>query len=481
MKKELGILLLLVELCAIVSCINPRFLSELNLQNTARLVSMFGIFSIGAGLVIITGGIDLSVGSMLAFQGVILAMMLRQWGWSWQVAAPTVVAGCMVLGAIHGLLITRFRMQAFIVTLCGLLIYRGLARFVADDTTKGFGQESYGILTFLQEGMIPVWLIVPIILVALVLYIGFAKAQSPKRIAQGTGFLLGLQLIVCLLISPLTFLYNAEKSFPQALGSYFTSLPQSFTQTFPTAFFAWTIVFIILYALIAAVRAAALSRIKHIPVRILSHVVLLAAALGLCCLGFSLIFRQTEPFYRIRIPWLDASMIFGHMAPLHKIQVPMSFILLLGVALIMWIVLHRSVYGRYLLAVGRNEEAARFSGIKTNLVTASAYILAAGLTGISGVLFAFYTNMVTPSTHGTFYELYGIAAAVLGGCSLRGGEGSIIGILIGAALIQVLQNFVNLMEIPSSLNFAVMGTVILFGVLADQVIAYRRAKSVRLK
>ena len=136
------------------------------------------------------------------------------------------------------------------------------------------------------------------------------------------------------------------------------------------------------------------------------------------------------------------------------------------------------MYGRYLLAVGRNEEAARFSGINTRLVISSSYVMAALLTGISGILFAFYTNSVSPSTHGNFYELYGIAAAVLGGCSLRGGEGSVIGILIGVALLQVLQNLVNLLGIPSSLNFAVMGAVVLVGVLADQIFKRRAAKKV---
>jgi len=143
------------------------------------------------------------------------------------------------------------------------------------------------------------------------------------------------------------------------------------------------------------------------------------------------------------------------------------------VAVIMWFVLHRSVYGRYLFAVGRNEEATRFSGINTRRVIAGSYILAGLLAGISAILFAFYTNSVQPSTHGSFYELYGIAAAVLGGCSLRGGEGSIIGIVIGTALLQVLQNLVNLLGIDSSLNFAVMGAVVLIGVLADQLIQKR--------
>ena len=142
----------------------------------------------------------------------------------------------------------------------------------------------------------------------------------------------------------------------------------------------------------------------------------------------------------------------------------------------MWFVLHRSVYGRYLLAVGRNEESTRFSGINTRWVVASSYVLAGVLTGISGILFAFYTNSISPSNHGNFYELYGIAAAVLGGCSLRGGEGSVIGIIIGTALFQVLQNVVNLLGIKSSLNFTVMGGVLLIGVLADQFFQARAEK-----
>jgi ribose transport system permease protein len=88
-----------------------------------------------------------------------------------------------------------------------------------------------------------------------------------------------------------------------------------------------------------------------------------------------------------------------------------------------------------------------------------------------------YTRSILPSAHGSFYELYAIAAAVLGGFSLRGGEGSIIGVVLGTILLQVLQNLVNLLGIPSSLNFAVMGSVILIGVVADQQFAaYRERK-----
>ncbi|HUJ09180.1 MAG TPA: ABC transporter permease [Verrucomicrobiae bacterium] len=310
MKKEMGVAVLLVVLCAIVAILNPRFLGTANLHNMARLIGMFGIFSIGSGLVIITGGIDLSIGSMFALQGVLLAIMLRQWHWFWAAAVLAIIVGTMGLGSIHGFLITKARLQPFIVTLCGLLFYRGLARYIANDETKGFGSEQFGPL---------------------------------RTLATGEVF-----------------------------------------------------------------------------------------------------------------------------------SVPMPFIALLVIAVVMWIVLHRSVYGRYLFAVGHNEEAARYAGINSRTIVASAYIVAGALTGVAGILLAFYTNSISPSTHGSFYELYGIAAAVLGGCSLRGGEGSILGIVIGTALLQVLQNLVNLLGIPSSLNFAVMGAVILIGVLADELLASRR-------
>jgi ribose transport system permease protein len=316
MKKELGIFILLLVLCGATSFENPRFLHAENLVNTAQLIGMFGVFSIGLGMVIITGGIDLSVGSMIALSGMLLVMALTQWHWPWPLAVLFVLAVPMVLGWVNGILITRFKLQPFIVTLCGLLLYRGAARYIAHDTTLGFGDCA-----------------------------GFEMLQK-----LANGRLLGL---------------------------------------------------------------------------------------------------------------------------------PASFVILIVVAVIMGFVLHRSIFGRYLYAVGRNEEAARFSGINTRAVITGAYVLAGLLTGVSGILFAFFTNLVQPSTQGNFYELYGIAAAVLGGCSLRGGEGSIIGILIGTALLQVLQNLVNLLGIDSSLNYAVMGAVVLIGVLADQIVKNRAKKGAR--
>jgi ribose transport system permease protein len=309
-RKEIGVFLLLLTLCAIVASASPQFLSVTNLQNVARLVGTYGIFSIGVGIVIITGGIDLSIGSICALLGVLLSMMLVEWGWSAAAALTAVIAigGC--LGAAHGLLVARLRLQPFIVTLCGLLLYRGAARYIADDSTKGFG------------------------------------------VGQG---------------------------------------------------FEW-------------VRALA------------------SGSIG---------------------------------------GVPMPFVVMCVVGVLAWVLLHRSVYGRHLFAIGHNAEAARYSGIRTRAVVTWAYVLSGVLAAVSAIILAFYTNSISPASHGNFYELYAIAAAVVGGCSLRGGEGSVLGIVMGAALLQVLRNLVNLLDIPGSLDFAVMGAVILVGAMADQLFGRR--------
>src|SRR5918911_1013368 len=139
MRKELGTFVLLVVLCIVVAAINHAFLGGANLQNMARLIGMYGIFSIGLGVVIITGGIDLSVGSVFALLGVLLSIMLTEWHVPAALSVLLVIAVAVLLGLLHGLLITRLRIQPFIVTLCGLLFYRGLARFIANDETKGFG------------------------------------------------------------------------------------------------------------------------------------------------------------------------------------------------------------------------------------------------------------------------------------------------------------------------------------------------------
>jgi ribose transport system permease protein len=156
--------------------------------------------------------------------------------------------------------------------------------------------------------------------------------------------------------------------------------------------------------------------------------------------------------------------------PLGQTLIPAPMITLIVLAALAAIFLNQTIYGRYLLALGRNEDAARYSGIRTDRMVILAYVICSGAAGVAGILFALDLNSVQPSGHGNFYELYAIAAAVLGGCSLRGGEGSIVGVIIGAAVIQVLYNSIILLSIPSQLEFAIIGLVILAGVVTDELV-----------
>lgn len=308
MKKILGILGLLVAIFVVTWIVEPKFASAYNLQNIIRWTALFGIISIGVAFVIITGGIDLSIGSLIGLVGCLLPMLLAA-GYAPVLALVAVVVLSLAIGLLHGLLITRLGLQPFVVTLCGLLFYRGFARWLTHDQVQGFGSSYEGL----------------------------------RQLAIGK------------------------------------------------------------------------------------------VALG----GFAL---------------------------------PIPFFLLVLAGTLAALFLNRTIWGRYLLALGRNETAARYSGIQIERMKVLAYVLCSGTAGLGGILFALDVNSVQPAAHGNFYELYAIAAAVLGGCSLRGGEGSILGVVIGAAVMRLLYNAINVSGIPTQLEFAIIGAVILAGVIADELI-----------
>src|SRR6266404_513402 len=152
-KKDLGLLLLILVVGAAVALINPRFLSPINLSNTANLVGLFGLFSLAEAFVIITGGIELSVGSIIALLGVVFVDLIGNVGLHWTLALVVVIAIGVLMGATHGFLVTRMRLQPFVVTLCGLLIYRGVARYYTEDATAGFAfGQSFPTLEWLTSG-----------------------------------------------------------------------------------------------------------------------------------------------------------------------------------------------------------------------------------------------------------------------------------------------------------------------------------------
>ncbi len=320
MKKILGIFILLVSICVITTIMNPNFLNPFNVHNTLRWIGLFGVIGIGVSFVIISSGIDLSIGSVIALTGALLVQLLTAYNFSVPMALFTCMGLSLVIGVVHGLLITKLKLKPFIVTLCGLLIYRSLARLATDDQSIGFGNEYEGLRVL-------------------------------------------------------------------ALGS--VPLPGGYSIPFP-------------------------------------------------------------------------------------------FIIFLVLSIIAMILLNKTLYGRYLLALGRNEEAVRFSGINADRIVLISYVICSLMGGLAGILFTLDLNSVQPASSGNFYELYAIAAAVLGGCSLRGGEGSIIGVMIGTAILRVLTNSITLLHIPDYLEFAIIGIVILIGVSTDEVVRkYVSSKKVK--
>ncbi|MEL7266985.1 MAG: ABC transporter permease, partial [Planctomycetota bacterium] len=128
----------------------------------------------------------------------------------------------------------------------------------------------------------------------------------------------------------------------------------------------------------------------------------------------------------------------------------------------------------HLLATGQNETAARYSGISTRPLILSTYVFSSTLAGLSGILFAVEWNSIQPSNSGNFYELYAIAAAVLGGCSLRGGAAATFGVIAGAAVMRCLYKMIPLLGINNRWELVIIGGALMVAVVVDET--YRRWK-----
>ena len=287
----------------------PNFLKTANLLNIANQIAIIAIMAIGMTMVIITGGIDLSVGSLLALSAVLAARFIRDsaggvaaQGAGLVLASLAAVLICGGVGAFSGLMITRFRIPPFIVTLAMMLVGSGLAY------TLAAGQTIYQI-------------------------------------------------------------------------------PESFI-------------------------------------------------------------------------WL------GRGADL--LNVPNAVVLMFILYALAHVLMSRMKLGRYLYAVGGNSEAARLSGVPVRRVLLFAYTASALLAGLGGVIMASQLKSGS-GTYGNMYELYVIAAVVVGGTSLSGGEGKMPGTLIGAFTIAVIQNGMNLTNVESYTQKVVLGLVILGAVLLDRL------------
>jgi len=299
--QKLGALLGLIILIIIVTVLNPSFLEPLNILNLLRQVAINALIAFGMTFVILTGGIDLSVGSILALSSAVMANFMIS-GWDPIIA---ILLGCLlggVLGAINGLLITKGRMAPFIATLATMTIFRGLTLvYTNGNPITGLGnQASFQFL--------------------------------------GRGYLFGI---------------------------------------------------------------------------------------------------------------------------------PVPAITMLIVFIILWVILHKTPFGRKTYAIGGNEKASIISGIKVDRVKIMIYSLIGILSALAGAILTSRLNSAQP-TAGTSYELDAIAAVVLGGTSLTGGRGRIVGTLIGALIIAILNNGLNLLGVSSFYQMVVKGIVIAIAVLLDR-------------
>ncbi|MDG0842357.1 ribose ABC transporter permease [Staphylococcus equorum] len=293
----IGLILLVI----IISALNSAFLEPSNLFNLLRQVSINGLIAFGMTFVILTGGIDLSVGSTLALSSAMIAILMVS-GVDSMIA---LLLGCIfgaVLGAINGLLITLGKMAPFIATLATMTVFRGLTLVITDG-------------------------------------------------------------------NPITSL-NGSYAFQLFGRSYFLGIPVPAVTMFVT--------FVILY-----------------------------------------------------------------------------------------ILLHKTVFGRQTYAMGGNEKAAFISGIKVNKLKIMIYSLAGLMSAMAGAILTSRLNSAQP-TAGMSYELDAIAAVVLGGTSLTGGKGRILGTLIGVLIIGVLNNGLNLLGVSSFYQQVVKGVVIIIAVLIDR-------------
>jgi ribose transport system permease protein len=305
LTKLLGVLLMVVILYAVLWWFFPSARSLDNHQTLARRLGFYGVLTLGVGVVIVTGGIDLSIGSLVGLAAVAYGLYLQK-GREPVTAAALVVAGSAGVGLFHGLLITKLRLQPFLVTLCGLFMYRGLARWMS----------------------------------------------------------------------------------PGALN-----LPHE-------------------------------------------------------------------------VSWLRSLLVSGTTFGL-----PHVLLVLALVAVVLAVLLHGSVYGRYWYAIGYNEQAARYAGIATDRHKIAAYVICSLLAGFGGVLFLLEYRNATPSSAGSLLELYAITGAVLGGCSLRGGEGTVPGMVLGAAVLPILAQICNYSPyIGSDLEYTVIGGALLLATIANELV-----------
>jgi ribose transport system permease protein len=183
--------------------------------------------------------------------------------------------------------------------------------------------------------------------------------------------------------------------------------------------------------------------------------------------GLALVISGLTPIYFNKTPSFNQGAmgsIIGSVVP--DFPIPNLVLVLFGAAIVASLVLSRTILGRYTFALGSNEEASRLSGVNVVRWKIAVYTVCGLFAGLAGVLIAARLNSAQPSL-GQGYELDAIAAAVIGGTSLSGGEGTILGTVIGAFIISVLTNGLRILSVPQEWQIVVTGGIVILAVYLD--------------
>lgn len=193
------------------------------------------------------------------------------------------------------------------------------------------------------------------------------------------------------------------------------------------------------------------------------------ATLGMMMLlkGLALVISNARPIYfndTPQFPIISQESLIGELIP--SLPIPNAVLILFMVAISASILLNKTVFGRYTFALGSNEEALRLSGVHVDFWKISVYTFSGAVAGIAGLLIASRLNSAQPAL-GQGYELEAIAAVVIGGTSLAGGVGTIIGTIIGAFIMSVLTNGLRIMSVAQEWQILVTGVIIILAVYLD--------------
>lgn len=337
-----------------------EFLTSRNLSNLFMQMSVISILAIGMTLVIIAGHIDLSVGSVVGLTGGIAAILQVWYGWG----TVSVIIVAIIVGALIGLWqgwwVSYRNVPAFIVTLGGMLIFRGILIGISNGETIAPLNKSF-------------------------------EAIGNSYLPYVIGYVLAIISIIMLFV-----FVNRNRKKRQLLGLTVNTKVNDYGK-------------VTIYSLCILVLVYMLNRYYGIPIPMLVVVL------------FAIIFV----FIAVKTP-----------------------------------------FGRYIYAIGGNIEAAALSGINIKRIVLAIFILMGALSGVAGIILTSRLNAATVSS-GEMYELDAIAACVIGGTSLMGGRGNIIGAIIGALIMASIDNGMSMMNIETFWQFIVKGLILIIAVWID--------------